>query len=334
MTSRSNQTNNPKYKKDKSGSSSIWGGRFERKPHDIMDQINPSIDFDKRFFRQDIRGSKAHAEMLSVQKIITKSDKDKIIHGLDQIEREIDEGTFKFSRELEDIHMNIEARLASLVGDAAGRLHTGRSRNDQVATDFKLWIRDTIDTLDQQLMSLQAALIDLADQNFNQVMPGFTHLQVAQPVSFGHHLLAYVEMLGRDRTRFQDGRARLNECPLGSAALAGTSFPIDRNMTRFNKSEEPQIQVQFSHPGTNDPFTGCVVFICGGFFRMYYHTPGNDSAEIEFPVVNQTMPGDGDEDSGGLIGGVTDSVPGFGLLAGVGSLAMAAVAASRTSRED
>ena len=231
MTSRSNQTNKPLDKKNKSESSSIWGGRFERKPHDIMDQINPSIDFDKRFFRQDIRGSKAHAEMLCVQKIITKSDKDKIIHGLDQIEREIDEGTFKFSRELEDIHMNIEARLATLIGDAAGRLHTGRSRNDQVATDFKLWIRDTIDILDKQLMSLQAALIDLADQNFNQVMPGFTHLQVAQPITFGHHLLAYVEMLGRDRTRFQDGRARLNECPLGSAALAGTSFPIDRDMT-------------------------------------------------------------------------------------------------------
>jgi argininosuccinate lyase len=231
MTSRSNQTNKPLDKKNKSESSSIWGGRFEGKPHEIMDQINPSIDFDKRFFRQDIKGSKAHAEMLSAQKIITESDKDKIIHGLDQIEKEIDEGTFKFSRELEDIHMNIEARLAALVGDAAGRLHTGRSRNDQVATDFKLWIRDTIDILDKQLMQLQAALIDLADQNFNQVMPGFTHLQVAQPVTFGHHLLAYVEMLGRDRTRFQDGRARLNECPLGSAALAGTSFPIDRNMT-------------------------------------------------------------------------------------------------------
>ena len=231
MTSKSNQTNKPLDKKNKSESSSIWGGRFVRKPHDIMDQINPSIDFDKRFFRQDIRGSKAHAEMLCVQKIITKSDKDKIIHGLDQIEREIDEGTFKFSRELEDIHMNIESRLATLIGDAAGRLHTGRSRNDQVATDFKLWIRDTIDILDKQLMSLQAALIDLADQNFNQVMPGVTHLQVAQPITFGHHLLAYVEMLGRDRTRFQDGRARLNECPLGSAALAGTSFPIDRDMT-------------------------------------------------------------------------------------------------------
>ena len=174
MTSRSNQTNKPLDKKNKSESSSIWGGRFEGKPHEIMDQINPSIDFDKRFFRQDIKGSKAHAEMLSAQKIITESDKDKIIHGLDQIEKEIDEGTFKFSRELEDIHMNIEARLAALVGDAAGRLHTGRSRNDQVATDFKLWIRDTIDILDKQLMHLQAALIDLADQNFNQVMPGFT----------------------------------------------------------------------------------------------------------------------------------------------------------------
>ena len=231
MKLKSNQTNKLLKQKNKSNASSIWGGRFEGKPSEVMDQINPSIDFDKRFYKQDIRGSKAHAEMLSAQKIITEEDRDKIITGLNQVEKEIDQGTFDFSRELEDIHMNIEARLAVLIGDTAGRLHTARSRNDQVATDFKLWIRDVIDALDEQLMFLQTALIDQAEAAASTVMPGFTHLQVAQPVTFGHHLLAYVEMFGRDRERFRDGRVRLNECPLGAAALAGTSFPIDRVMT-------------------------------------------------------------------------------------------------------
>ena len=231
MKLKSNQTNKLLKQKNKSNASSIWGGRFEGKPSEVMDQINPSIDFDKRFYKQDIRGSKAHAEMLSAQKIITEEDRDKIITGLNQVEKEIDQGTFDFSRELEDIHMNIEARLAVLIGDTAGRLHTARSRNDQVTTDFKLWIRDVIDALDEQLMFLQTALIDQAEAAASTVMPGFTHLQVAQPVTFGHHLLAYVEMFGRDRERFRDGRVRLNECPLGAAALAGTSFPIDRVMT-------------------------------------------------------------------------------------------------------
>ena len=231
MKLKSNQTNKLLKQKNKSKASSIWGGRFEGKPSEVMDQINPSIDFDKRFYKQDIRGSKAHAEMLAAQKIITEEDRDKIITGLNQVEKEIDQETFDFSRELEDIHMNIEARLAVLIGDAAGRLHTARSRNDQVATDFKLWIRDVIDALDEQLMFLQTALIDQAEAAASTVMPGFTHLQVAQPVTFGHHLLAYVEMFGRDRERLKDGRVRLNECPLGAAALAGTSFPIDRVMT-------------------------------------------------------------------------------------------------------
>jgi len=211
--------------------SQMWGGRFARGPAAIMEKINASIGFDKRLADQDIAGSKAHAAMLAKQGIITQADADAIRAGLDRVKEEIDAGTFTFKVELEDIHMNVEARLAELIGEPAKRLHTGRSRNDQVATDFKLWVRDALDRLDGGLMSLQSALIDLAEQNTDTVMPGFTHLQAAQPVSFGHHLLAYVEMFGRDRGRVRDARARLNECPLGSAALAGTPYPIDRFMT-------------------------------------------------------------------------------------------------------
>ena len=215
----------------KNKNQAIWSTRIKKNTSTLFQKVGNSLDIDKRLYREDIVGSIAHVEMLFKQKIISFKVKNKIIYGLNKIEKEISSKKFIFHEKYEDIHMNIEMLLAKKIGNIAGKIHTGKSRNDQVATDFKLWIRDTIDTVDQQLMSLQAALIDLADQNFNQVMPGFTHLQVAQPVSFGHHLLAYVEMLGRDRTRFQDGRARLNECPLGSAALAGTSFPIDRNMT-------------------------------------------------------------------------------------------------------
>lgn len=209
----------------------MWGGRFRDGPSEVMDQINPSIDFDQRFYAQDIAGSRAHAAMLVVQGVISDKDGADIARGLDQVEREIAEGRFTFSRALEDIHMNVESRLAELIGDAAGRMHTGRSRNDQVATDFKMWVRDAIDRLDDGLQALQAALIDQAEANADVVMPGFTHLQAAQPVTFGHHMMAYVEMIGRDRSRFADCRARLNECPLGAAALAGTSFPIDREAT-------------------------------------------------------------------------------------------------------
>ena len=212
-------------------SNRMWGGRFAQGPDAIMEEINASIDFDRKLFRQDIAGSKAHARMLVANHIIASDDGDKILHGLDTILSEIEAGTFKFSRALEDIHMNVEARLAELIGPAAGRLHTARSRNDQVATDFKLWMRDTIDTLDGQMTDLQRALAQKAAEYADAVMPGFTHLQTAQPVTFGHHMLAYVEMLSRDRGRFADCRARLNECPLGSAALAGTSFPIDRKAT-------------------------------------------------------------------------------------------------------
>ena len=212
-------------------SNSMWGGRFSEGPAAIMEEINASIGFDQKLYRQDIAGSKAHAAMLARQGIIAADDAEKIAAGLDAILREIEAGEFKFSRALEDIHLNIESRLKELIGDAAGRLHTARSRNDQVATDFKLWVRDTIDAVDLALRNLQSALADKAFEHAGQVMPGFTHLQSAQPVTFGHHMLAYVEMIGRDRGRFQDARRRLNENPLGAAALAGTSFPIDRFQT-------------------------------------------------------------------------------------------------------
>lgn len=209
----------------------MWGGRFQSGPDAIMEEINASIGFDKRLFRQDIAGSKAHAAMLAKRGIIPKSDAAQIRKGLDQVQAEIEAGTFTFSRALEDIHLNVESRLKELIGAAAGRLHTARSRNDQVAVDFRLYVRDTVDHLDAQLKELQLALAEKAEAQAATVMPGFTHLQVAQPVTLGHHLLAYVEMLARDRSRLADARARMNENPLGAAALAGTSFPIDRHMT-------------------------------------------------------------------------------------------------------
>jgi argininosuccinate lyase len=212
-------------------SNKMWGGRFASGPDAIMEAINASIDVDRHLYRQDIAASKAHAAMLVQQGIITAEDGAKIAQGLDTILAEIEAGKFTFERALEDIHMNVESRLAALIGPAAGRLHTARSRNDQVATDFKLWVRDTIDTLDQSLADFQRALAEKALEHADTVMPGLTHLQTAQPVTFGHHLLAYVEMAARDRGRFADARKRLNELPLGSAALAGTSFPLDREMT-------------------------------------------------------------------------------------------------------
>ncbi len=209
----------------------MWGGRFRSGPDAIMEEINASIGFDQRLFAQDIAGSKAHAAMLAAQGIISKTDAAGIRKGLDAIAREIEDGTFTFSRALEDIHLNVESRLKELIGPAAGRLHTARSRNDQVALDFRLYVRDTIDHLDLQLKDLQLALAEKAEAHAATIMPGFTHLQVAQPVTFGHHCLAYVEMLARDRSRLADARRRMNENPLGAAALAGTSFPIDRHAT-------------------------------------------------------------------------------------------------------
>ena len=215
----------------KKPANSLWGGRFAGGPAEIMRRINASIEFDTRLYAEDIAGSKAHCAMLVAQNIVSPEDGAAIIKGLEQIRLEIEGGSFVFSAELEDVHMNIEARLAELIGPAAGRLHTARSRNDQVATDLRLWLRGAIDRLDPAMRDLQQALIDLAEAEAGTVMPGYTHLQIAQPVTLGHHLLAYVEMLGRDRGRLADCRRRLNESPLGAAALAGTSFPIDRHAT-------------------------------------------------------------------------------------------------------
>ncbi|HVA14829.1 MAG TPA: argininosuccinate lyase [Stellaceae bacterium] len=208
-----------------------WGGRFAAAPSAIMQAINASLEIDKRLYAQDIAGSLAHSAMLARRRIISRADASAIARGLARIQREIETGKFPFRIAHEDIHLNIEARLAELIGAAAGRLHTARSRNDQVATDFRLWVREAIDRLDRQMTALQAALIAQAERHAATIMPGFTHLQVGQPVTFGHHLLAYVEMLGRDRGRLADGRTRLNESPLGAGALAGTSFPIDRATT-------------------------------------------------------------------------------------------------------
>src|SRR6188508_2134818 len=212
-------------------SNKMWGGRFSSGPGAIMEEINASIDFDRHLYRQDIAASKAHADMLAKQGIIAADDAKKIAHGLDTILSEIEAGKFSFKRALEDIRMNVEGRLSELVGEAAGRLHTARSRNDQVATDFRLWMRDTIDAIDAALALYQRTLAEKAHDHAGTVMPGLTHMQTAQPVTFGHHLLAYVEMAARDRGRFADARKRLNESPLGAAALAGTSFPLDRDMT-------------------------------------------------------------------------------------------------------
>ena len=221
----------------------MWGGRFEGGPAAAMQDITPSIDFDKRLWRQDIAGSRAHVRMLAAQKIIRNSDRDAILAGLDTIEKEIESGGFVFRRELEDIHLNIEARLKEIVGDAAGRLHTARSRNDQVATDFRLWVREACDVTRHLLAELQRALLGQAEVHADTIMPGFTHMQPAQPISFAHHCLAYVEMFARDAGRFGDASKRLNESPLGAAALAGTSFPIDRDATAS--------ALGFSHPMRN-----------------------------------------------------------------------------------
>jgi argininosuccinate lyase len=209
----------------------MWGGRFAAGPDAIMEAINASIGFDRRLYAQDIAGSRAHAAMLAAQGIITDNDADAIGEGLLTVLSEIGSGDFSFSAALEDIHMNVEARLKDLIGEPAGRLHTARSRNDQVALDFRMWVRDQADAAVEGLRALIGALLVQAQAGADWVMPGFTHLQVAQPVTWGHHMMAYVEMFARDMSRFSDARARMNECPLGAAALAGTSFPIDRHAT-------------------------------------------------------------------------------------------------------
>jgi len=216
---------------DSTASNNLWGGRYAEGPGAIMREINASIGFDRKMWRQDIFGSLAHARMLSHVGIISEADEVSIRNGLQEIAAEIEAGDFPFSEALEDIHMNIEARLTERIGEAGKRLHTARSRNDQVALDVRLWVRDAIDGLDGQIADVMRALVSRAAEHAGTVMPGFTHLQPAQPTTFGHHLLAYVEMLSRDRGRLADARKRLNECPLGAAALCGTGFPIDRHMT-------------------------------------------------------------------------------------------------------
>ena len=214
-----------------SNSNKMWGGRFASKPDAVMEAINASIGFDRRMARQDIEGSRAHVRMLGAQGIVADEDVEAILKGLDRVEAEIEAGTFAFSAALEDIHMNVEARLAEIVGPAAGRLHTARSRNDQVALDFRMWVRRQLGLVDRQLVRLMGAFLDKAQAHAGTVMPGFTHLQTAQPVTFGHHCMAYVEMFARDRSRVADALARLDASPLGAAALAGTGFPIDRDAT-------------------------------------------------------------------------------------------------------
>ncbi|MCR4265515.1 argininosuccinate lyase [Nitratireductor sp. ZSWI3] len=212
-------------------SNRMWGGRFASGPDAVMEAINASIGFDRKLYAQDIRGSLAHAAMLAKTGIISAEDEKKIAHGLNTILSEIESGRFAFSTRLEDIHMNVEARLAELIGPAAGRLHTARSRNDQVALDFRLWVKEELQRVDGALGRLLEAFLARAEEHAASVMPGFTHLQSAQPVTFGHHLMAYVEMFGRDRSRVRDAIERLDECPIGAAALAGTGFPVDRHMT-------------------------------------------------------------------------------------------------------
>ena len=218
-------------KSSDNSSNKMWGGRFAEGPDAIMEAINASIGFDRRMAKQDIEGSRAHAAMLAAQGIVTEMDADAIREGLLTVLSEIEGGTFRFSTALEDIHMNVEARLTEIVGPAAGRLHTARSRNDQVALDFRMWVRDQCDAAIDALPRLMTALVSQAEAGAGWVMPGFTHLQTAQPVTWGHHMLAYTEMFARDLSRFEDARKRMNESPLGAAALAGTGFDIDRDMT-------------------------------------------------------------------------------------------------------
>ena len=229
-----------KYSSEKKNNSKIWGGRFSSNTSDLMEEFNSSIQFDKVLYAEDIEGSIAHSEMLSKQKIISEKDFKLISSGLEQIKQEIMNNKFVFSTKLEDIHMNIENRLVEIIGEPGKKMHTARSRNDQVATDIKLWLRKKIDQIELNLKSLQKTLIEQSERYYDLLMPGYTHLQVAQPVTFGHHLLAYVEMFGRDRSRLIDCRKRLNELPLGSAALGGTSYPIDRDFVAQKlKFDEP-----------------------------------------------------------------------------------------------
>jgi argininosuccinate lyase len=243
----------------------LWGGRFAGGPAEIMQRINASIDVDRRMYLQDIAGSRAHCAMLVSAHILSRADGGKIQKGLEQVEREITAGAFRFSLELEDIHTHVESRLTELIGAPAGRLHTARSRNDQVALDVRLWVRDALDRLDDDLVAYIEALLDRAAEHHDWVMPGFTHLQSAQPVTFGHHLMAYVAMAERDRGRVADCRARVNESPLGAAALAGTSFPIDRHMTAKALGFDRPLANSLDAVSARD---FCVEYLASSAYRM------------------------------------------------------------------
>ena len=245
----------------KGNANKMWGGRFEDKPSDIMEQINASIDVDKALWRQDIALSKVHAEMLGRQDIITKDEAKTLIDGLDQVAAEIEKGDFEFKASLEDIHMNVESRLKELVGDVAGKLHTARSRNDQVATGFRMWIRDSINDIVAKIENLQDVLDNLSKKHASDIMPGFTHLQAAQPITLGIHLDAYAQMLARDKFRFLDAQKRLNESPLGSAALAGTPYPIDRDFTAKELGFEKPMPNTLDAVSARD-FAGEYLFAC------------------------------------------------------------------------
>ena len=267
----------------------MWGGRFEVGPDEIMEKINASIGFDKRLYRQDIEASRAHAEMLAATNIISDSDANAIREGLLTVLSEIESGDFKFSASLEDIHMNVEARLKELIGEPAGRLHTARSRNDQVATDFKLWVRDQMDAVCDLLTELLSELLAQAEAGSKLVMPGFTHLQVAQPVTWGHHMMAYVEMFARDLSRFKDARTRMNESPLGAAALAGTSFPIDRDMTASALGFDRPARNSLDAVSDRDfaiEFLGCAAICASHLSRFAEEIVIWSSAQFRFVTIS------------------------------------------------
>ncbi|GLK81554.1 argininosuccinate lyase [Methylopila turkensis] len=301
-------------------SNSMWGGRFAEGPDALLEAINASIDFDRRFYAQDIRGSKVHIAMLAATGIVAKEDAAAIFKGLNDILVEIESGNFTFSRALEDIHLNIESRLAELIGPVAGRLHTARSRNDQVATDFKMFVRDALDGIDVSLLALQHVLVEKAGEHARTVMPGFTHLQSAQPVILGHHLLAYVEMISRDRGRLADARKRLNECPLGAAALAGTSFPIDRYMTARGLGFDRPTANSIDSVSDRDFVLETLAFasICAGHLSRFaeeivlWSTPQFGFARLSdrFSTGSSIMPQKRNPDAAELVRGKTGRVIG------------------------
>ena len=330
-------------KRKKQPKSTIWGGRFEGVSNKYLIQFNASIEFDKKLYLQDIEGSLAHAEMLSKQKIILKKDFLEIKSGLLKIKKEIENETFDFNIELEDIHMNIESRLIELIGEPGKKLHTARSRNDQVVTDLKMWIRNDIEIIIEQLKQLQKCLIDKAEINSKVLMPGFTHLQVAQPITFGHHLLAYVEMFWRDRTRLDDCKTRLNECPLGSAALAGTSYPIDRNFVakklKFSGATRNSIDSVSSRDFAIE-FLSCLSLIAVNLSRMaeeliLWSSDGFNFIKLseEYTTGSSIMPQKRNPDAAELVRGKSNRIIG-NLISIISTLKGLPLAYSKDLQED